>query len=364
MQELYSTFVLTGAEKVQTGSASAGTATQHESIENYSDMKEEKTLNETGRTEQAPAHVHQHGHGHHHHMHGDSEKNIATAFFLNAFFVVVEVVGGLFTNSIAILSDALHDFGDCLSLGFAWFMQRKSKQSRDANYTYGYKRYSLLGSLFLSAILTVSSIFIFVEATKRILHPEAINATGMIWISILGILFNGGAALGVHRGTSLNERAVYLHIMEDVLGWIAVLIASVVMKFTDWPWIDPVLSIGISIWVLYNVFGNFHSIFRVLLQGAPDDISIADLKKDIEAVKGVESIHDFHIWSLDGESNVMSIHVVTEDEDTLSIKKAILHVIHEYNVEHVTMEFEKPGIDCLTSCDGCHEHEHEHEFAE
>ena len=310
-------------------------------------------LHETEHTqEHEHSHGHSHVHGHNHmHVHGDAEKNISKAFFLNAFFVIVEIVGGIFTNSIAILSDALHDFGDCLSLGVAWAMQKKSKKGRDQNYTYGYKRWSLMGSLFLSGVLTVSSILIFIEAIKRIITPEPISAQGMVWIAIFGILINGSAAFSVKKGSSLNERAVFLHIMEDVIGWVAVLAASITMLFVDFPYIDPIMSIAISIWVLYNVVRNLHSIFRILLQGTPEDISIEELKEDLLKAEGVQSIHDLHIWSMDGESNVMTLHVVTEEEDTMSIKKAILEVVHEYHVDHVTMEFERPGVECLTSCD-------------
>lgn len=186
--------------------------------------------------------------GHNHtHSHNNAEKNISIAFFLNAFFVIVELIGGFLTNSIAILTDALHDFGDCLSLATAWFLQKKSTQLRDRKYSYGYKRFSLLGSIFLSGVLTVSSIFVLVEAFKRISTPQDVSAQGMLGIAIFGVIINGAAAFRVKQGTSLNERAVYLHIMEDVLGWIGVLAVSIVMIFVYIPALDSLLSIGISI---------------------------------------------------------------------------------------------------------------------
>ena len=300
------------------------------------------------------AHSHSHAH-HHHHHHGDSSKNIASAFFLNALFVVVEVVGGFLTNSIAILSDAIHDTGDCLSLGIAWGLQKKSKKGRDADYSYGYKRYSLLGSLFLSIFLIGSSAFIFVEAVKRILHPEMVEAQGMVWIALFGILINGAAALKVKRGSSLNERAVYLHIMEDALGWVAVLIASIVMLFVDFPYIDPILSIVIGIWVLYHILGNLREVFRVLLQGTPESVDMKELQERIEGLEGVQSIHDLHVWSLDGESHVMTLHLVPMESAaaaaTAEIKHRIQELAHEYDIEHVTIDCHQPDEYCCCNCD-------------
>lgn len=297
------------------------------------------------------AHNHIHGHDHGHGHGSSAEKNISVAFYLNAFFVVVELVGGLITNSIAILSDALHDFGDCLSLATAWFLQKKSKKGRDSKYSYGYKRFSLLGSIFLSGVLTVSSIFVIVEAAKRIASPQEVSAQGMLWMAIFGIVINGAAALRVKRGSSLNERAVYLHIMEDVLGWVGVLIVSVVMIFVYIPMLDSLLSIAISIWVLTNVYGNLKSVFRILLQGVPENVDVQALKQHIEELPGVEEVHDLHVWSLDGESHVMTLHVVTDESDTSTLKTEIQKIGAEFDVVHVTVEFEKRGEACSSNCD-------------
>lgn len=281
----------------------------------------------------------------HNHNHNAS-KNISTAFFLNLFFVVVEIIGGLMTNSIAILSDAIHDFGDCLSLGTAWLLQKKSKKERDTRYSYGYKRFSLLGSLFLSGVLLISSVIIIIEAVKRLLEPQPVDTQGMIWIAIVGVIINGAAALKVKTGTSLNERAVYLHIIEDVMGWIAVLIGSIVMQFIDAPYIDSLLSICISIWVLWNVFKNTKSTFQILLQGVPIDIPIEELKAKLNNISDVESIHDLHIWSLDGETHVMTLHVITSATDVSKIRKQVLDIGTTYNISHTTVEFESDKAIC------------------
>lgn len=288
---------------------------------------------------------------HNHSHHSNAEKNISIAFFLNAVFVVIELVGGILTNSIAISTDALHDFGDCLSLATAWFLQKKSVKGRDRIYSYGYKRFSLLGSIFLSGVLTISSIFVLIEAGKRIASPQAVSAQGMLWMAILGVLINGAAALRVKKGTSLNEHSVYLHIMEDVLGWVAVLVVSIVMMFVNLPVLDPILSIAISIWVLSNVYKNLRGVFKILLQAVPANISSDEIIEEISKVRGVQSIHDLHLWSLDGESHVMTLHVVSLEEDNSDIKNHIITIASQFNITHVTIEFEKPDTVCTTNCD-------------
>ena len=237
------------------------------------------------------------------------------------------------------------------SLATSWFLQKKSTKGRDKKYSYGYQRFSLLGSIFLSGVLTVSSIFVLMEAVKRIASPQEVSAQGMLWMAIFGVLINGAAALRVKKGTSLNERSVYLHIMEDVLGWVGVLVVSVVMMFADLPILDPILSIAISLWVLSNVYKNLQGVFKVLLQAVPEDISTKQIDTEISAVNGVISIHDLHLWSLDGESHVMTLHVVTDEEDTCNIKEQIISIVKQFNIVHVTIEFERPNVACTTNCD-------------
>lgn len=285
-----------------------------------------------------------HNHSHEHSS-NSSTKNILTAFFLNLFFAIIELIGGLITNSVAILSDAVHDFGDCISLGISFQLQKKSNKGSDKNYSYGYKRFSLLGSVFLSGVLFVGSIFILVEAIKRLLSPQGVNAQGMLWLAILGIIINGAAALSVKRGNTLNERAVFLHIMEDVLGWIGVLVISIVMLFTSLPILDPLLSIGITFWVLYNVYKNLRDTFKILLQAIPEDLNIEELTQKLNQVDNVISIHDLHVWTQDGNSHVMTLHIVSNKSQSL-IKEQIRSIAQTYNIEHVTIEFENSDYSC------------------
>ncbi|WP_298062803.1 cation diffusion facilitator family transporter [uncultured Rikenella sp.] len=302
-------------------------------------------------------HNHSHGHGHMHgHVHDHAATgNIAVAFFVNLGFAVVELAGGLWTNSIAILSDAFHDFGDSLSLAVAWRLQKVSERPSDSQYSYGYKRFSLLGALFISTVLLVGSVFIMKECIGRILAPQEPNAQGMLWLAVFGVLVNGFAALRLHKGGSISERAVMLHMMEDVLGWIAVLVVSVVMLFVYVPILDPLLSIGISCWVLYNVYRNLKATFRVLLQHTPSDIDAHKLEAEIVALPEVESIHDLHLWSLDGERNISTLHVVTAKPldcgAQVKLKEEIRTVCARNGIDHATVELETEGEDCgLTHC--------------
>ncbi|MDR0972234.1 MAG: cation diffusion facilitator family transporter [Bacteroidales bacterium] len=290
-------------------------------------------------------HTHNHNLGSHNSSEDSSTKNILTAFLLNFFFAIIELIGGIFTNSMSILSDSIHDFGDCISLGIAFVLQKKSNQRANEKYSYGYKRFSLLGSIFLSGVLFVSSIFILVEAVKRLFNVQEVSAQGMLWLAIVGIVVNGAAALSVNRGKSLNERAVFLHIMEDVLGWIGVLVISIVMIFVDFPILDPILSIGITLWVLSNVYKNLRSAFKILLQRTPEDLDVESLKKEIEGVKGIISTHDFHIWTQDGISHVMTIHIVA-NHNLQSIKEEVRTIAEKYNIYHLTIEFEDENYNC------------------
>lgn len=298
-------------------------------------------------------HSHSHNHAHHHH----ATENILFAFILNLFFAIVELIGGVITGSVAILSDALHDFGDCISLGVAWQLQKISNAGSDAKFSYGYKRFSLLGALFISLILLSGSIIVIYSAIQKIITPGNPDAKGMIILAVFGLIVNGWAALRLSKGHTINERALMLHMMEDVLGWAAVLIVSIVMYFVNIPILDPLLSIAIAIWILYNVYFNLRDSLKILLQGVPSDINKDSLIKHILDINGVISIHDIHLWTLDGEEHIASIHVVIDREkinDTdcfCEMKQQIRKIASEHKIEHITIEFDIDGYQCsLSNC--------------
>lgn len=291
-------------------------------------------------------HHHHGGHGHHHHHATD---NIKVAFFVNLAFTVIEFFGGLFTNSVAIMSDALHDLGDSLSLGLSWYFQNKAQKGRDDTYTFGYGRFSLLGAVINSAVLLIGSVFILKEAIPRLWTPETTKPEGMFALAIVGILFNGFAVWRLQKGTSINERVVSLHLLEDVLGWVAVLIGSVLIYFFDWHIVDPILSIGVTVFILFNVFRGLKDSFKVFLQARPDGLDLDELTQEINAIDGAEQMHDLHVWTMDGEYVVASLHVVTQATDPqllVSLRQKIREVFYNKNIEHVTIELHTPDEDC------------------
>ena len=300
-------------------------------------------------------HEHSHGHSHSHSHSHDSEKNIGVAFFLNFSFTIIELIGGIFTNSIAIISDAIHDFGDSISLALAWYFQKISKRSGNKLYSYGYKRFSLLGALITSIVLVVGSIIILTEAIPRILEPQETNAKGMFVLAIIGIIANGIAVLRTRKGSSINERVVSLHLLEDVLGWIAVLVGSVLIHFTGLTIFDPILSIGISIFVLINVFRNIRQLIPIILQGTPRELDQEHIIEHLKHIKNVAGVHDLHIWSLSEEYNVLTVHVVLHNtmpmEELSDLKKQIREILNEEEIQHATIEFETKDEKCeLANC--------------
>ena len=293
---------------------------------------------------------HNHDHSHHH-----SEGNVKVAFFLNLSFTIIEIIGGLYTNSLAILSDALHDLGDSFSLGLSWYFQKLSKKGRTKTFSYGYKRFSLLGAIINSIVLVAGSIFILTRAIPELFNPGETNVEGMLYLAILGILVNGAAVFKLRKGESLNEKVVSLHLLEDVLGWVAVLIGSIIMMYTDAPFIDPLLSVLISVFVLYNVYKNLKKSLLVILQGIPEDVSLEDIKEKLKDISEITDIHDNHVWSMDGEYNILTIHLQLDKDYKLSeqakLKEKVRTQLKDESINHITLEFEGQDENCeLEDC--------------
>jgi cobalt-zinc-cadmium efflux system protein len=288
----------------------------------------------------------------HNHSHSNGEKsNIRLAFFLNLSFTVIELVGGILTNSIAIISDAVHDFGDSLSLGLAWYFQKLSKKGSTKQYSYGYKRFSLLGAIINCIVLILGSIFILSEAIPRLFSPQETNAKGMFLLAIFGVVVNGIAVLRTRKAKSINERVVSLHLLEDVLGWAAVLVGSAVMYLTGWTIIDPILSLFIACFVLFNVFKNIRLVLPILLQGTPTEIDREEIIKKLKEVDHVADIHDLHIWSLDEDYTILTVHVRLKEifsmEKLIELKENIRSALKANGIQHATIEFEVPNERCV-----------------
>lgn len=298
-------------------------------------------------------HTHTSNHAHNHPQ-GAEESGLGLAFFLNIFFAAVELVGGLWTNSIAIISDAVHDFGDSLSIAFAWGMEKLSHRRASETLTFGYRRYRLLGALVTSLVLLGGSAVILSEAIPRLVAPEAVEARGMLPLALLGIGVNGVAAFRLRKSTGANRRVVALHLLEDILGWVAVLIVSIVLLFVQVPILDPILSVAITLFIIARIIPTIGRVTKVLLQHAPPGLRTGELRKVIGDLPGVSDVHHVHVWTLDGEYHLLSAHVVMEGNPSLDAleetKQRAKGLLAERGVDHVTLEFEAPAAGCR-DCD-------------
>ena len=295
-----------------------------------------------------------------------TEKNILIAFILNLSFSVFEFIGGIFTGSVAILSDSVHDIGDASSIGVSYFLEKKSKQKPNNIYTYGYSRYSVIGSVITTLILLLGSTIVIYNAVNRIINPVKINYNGMIIFAIVGVLVNFFAAFFTRDGGSLNQKAVNLHMLEDVLGWLVVLIGAIVMRFTDISIIDPILSVGVAIFVFINALKNLKEALDIFLEKAPKDVDIYEIKEHLINIEGVSDIHHIHVWSIDGQNNFATMHIVS-NEDSKRIKTEIREELAEHGISHVTLELEREGEHCHdkdcninTNIYSCHHQHHHH----
>ena len=309
-------------------------------------------------------HKHQHYHEHPHeaHQHSGTKNGLTLAFWLNLIFAVIEVVGGIFTNSTAIIADAFHDFIDAVAIGIAVLFEKISGKKRSSSYSYGYKRFSLLSALGLSLFLLIGAIFMIKSGIKSFIEPKEVNSVGMLWLAVLGVSINGFAFLRIKNGNgghhhhhahghshNYNSKAIMLHLLEDVLGWVAVLIGAVVIYFTGWNWIDGLLTLTIAAFISYNATKNLIGTLKIMLQAVPEHVNMEILTKELNNIEGVADIHDFHIWSLDGTYNVASLHAVLDSADNTSKNKVytnILECLNKYNIQHPTVQIETNTKHC------------------
>ena len=292
-----------------------------------------------------------------------TEKNILLEFLLNISFSIFEFFGGLFTNSVAILSDSIHDLGDAFSIGVSYFMEKKSKKKANNKYTYGYIRYSVLGSVITTTILLVGSVLVIIGAIQRLFKPVEVNYQGMIIFAIIGVILNSLAAFVTREGDSLNQKSVNLHMLEDVLGWIVVLIGAIVMNFTDIKMLDSIMSIGVALFILVNALKNLKTVVDIFLVKTPSDIDIDELKEHLLEIKDVDDIHHIHVWSIDGYNNYATMHIVTKAKDTKKVKEEIREELEEHNICHAILETEDEVCDdkeCHVEFKEVPHHHHHH----
>jgi len=288
----------------------------------------------------------------HDHSHNSNSKNILVAFSLNFVFSIIELIGGYLTNSVAIYSDALHDFGDSLALLFAYFAEKVSQKEPDSKYTFGYRRFSILSALINGIILLIGSIFVLIEATKRIVNPEVVKPEGMLWLAILGIVVNAIAAYRMSKNEGLNPRMVMLHLLEDLFGWVAVLFVSIILMYKPWYFLDSALSILISIIILRGVYKNLSKVISIFLQKFPDEINLEDLKEKLNHFELVKDIHAVKGLSLDGENFYLRFHIQVPSGTPIDLldklSAQLKEILISHNISSSTIEFE------ATHCEESH----------
>ena len=285
----------------------------------------------------------------HNHIHLHSEgagKNILSAFFINLTFTIISLIGGWLTNSMAIISDSIHDLGCTVSIALAWVFERIAGHKPTSHFTFGYRRFTLLGAFVNAFILLGGSSIVLYESIGRLAHPEAVDAEGMLWFALLAILFKGLAVWRTWKGTSVNQRMVSLHLLGDCLGWVAVLIASAVMLFVEIPLLDPILSVFISLYILYNVVHNLIVAFRIVLEGVPTNIDYNALKAETAELPGIADIETLRVWSLDNEHHtaeaVITTTLSTWDEIE-ALKSSLRTLLTHHGIEQSVIEVQCKG---------------------
>ncbi|RWU09662.1 cation transporter [Pseudidiomarina gelatinasegens] len=287
---------------------------------------------------------------HHHHHHDLASERMGWAFFLNLGFTVIEFIGGMLTNSTAIMADAIHDLGDSLSIGLAWILNKLGNKSATHQLTYGYRRLSLVGALLNAVVLVGGSIWVLSMAIPRLLDPVMPHTEGMLGLAVLGVLVNGFAAYKLSKGKSLNERVLNWHLIEDVLGWVAVLVVALILMVVDWPILDPLLSVAFTLFILINVVRTLRETLKIFLQGNPDHGMYHRIAESLQAQPEVADVHHLHLWSLDGEHHVCTAHIVLAQELTSAqqreLKQRIAEQLAPFELAHTTIEFELPEEPC------------------
>lgn len=269
------------------------------------------------------------------------DRNILIAFILNLSFSLLEIIGGFITNSISILSGAVHDLADAASIGTSYYLEKKSKHKPNYKYTYGYVRYSTLAAFITTIILLSGSLFVIYNAINRLFNPIDINYDGMIIIALIGILFNIIAVYKTKGGHSLNQEAVNLHLLQDALSWIIVLIGSILIKFTKINYIDSIMSLVISIYIIIHSLKHLKIILDLFLEKTPNNINIRKIKKELLENKNIISIDHIHVWSLDGYNNYATLHAIINNDEVENMKEYIKDYLKKENISHSTIEIER-----------------------
>jgi cobalt-zinc-cadmium efflux system protein len=304
-------------------------------------------------------HGHHHHHHHHHHGqeggHGSNTRNIGIAWLLNVSFTIIEIIGGLLTNSLAILSDAVHDLGDSFALGISYYAEKKAGHKlADQNYTFGLRRLPLISAAINGLILLLGSMWVVANAVPRLYQPEPVSSGGMMALAVLGVVVNGAAVLKLRGNKGVNSRVVALHLLEDALGWVAVLVGAVIIHYTGYYIIDPILSLLVAAYIFVGAFRNLREVYFLLVQRSPSEVEVVKIRQQLEGLDGVLQISDLHIWSLEGTHHILSLHALVppdlSPEGQHAIKREIRRILSSHGEFHSTIELEYNPDECGDHC--------------
>ena len=289
------------------------------------------------------------------------------AFFLNLSYAIVEFIAGGVFGSSAVLADSVHDLGDAIAIGVSAFLETISNREEDSRYTLGYKRFSLLGALVTAVILMTGSVFVILENLTKLFHPQPVNVEGILWLGIIAVTINVLASLVVRNGKTKNESILSLHFLEDTLGWVAVILMAIILRFTDWYILDPLLSLVISFFIMSKALPRFWSTLKIFLDAVPEGVDIKKIKSDLEQLDHVASVNQLNLWTMDGLEKNAIIHVCLEQiEDMEASKTAIRHHLKDIGFHNITIEVDsdqdshachKRDIHAIESQSG-HDHHH------
>lgn len=271
-----------------------------------------------------------------------SKGAVWLVFLLNSVFAMIEFISGGIFHSSAVLADAVHDTGDALAIGLSALLESISNREEDSRYTLGYKRFSLLGALVTAVILMTGSMMVLLENISKLFHPQVVNSQGMFWIGVIAIVINVIASLIVEKGKTKNESILSLHFLEDTLGWVAVILMAIVLRFTDWYILDPLLSLVISIFILSKAIPRFWSTLKIFLDAVPEGVDIQKIKSDLEQLDHVASVNQLNLWTMDGLEKNAIIHVCLEHVKHMEVcKESIRDLLKDCGFQNVTIEVDE-----------------------
>ena len=264
------------------------------------------------------------------------------AFFLNLGYAIVEFIAGGIFGSSAVLADSVHDLGDAIAIGISAFLESISNREEDSHYTLGYKRFSLLGAMVTAVILMTGSVLVILENITKLFHPQPVNDEGILWLGIIAVSINVLASLVIRKGQTKNESILSLHFLEDTLGWVAVILMAIVLRFTDWYILDPLLSLAISFFILSKAIPRFWSTLRIFLDAVPEGVDIQQVKSDLEQLDYVASINQLNLWTMDGLEKDAIVHVCLKQVGHMDVcKEEIRALLKDCGFQNVTIEVDE-----------------------